>query len=75
MGKLKPWIFALHVCGKDWCMVKPMMGKYYRKENKLRGESKRNNDVYVPKWAQTLIDLYTSPLKYEVMYKMRGEAF
>jgi len=50
-------------------MVK--MEKYYRKENSLGRE--RINDVYVPKWAQKLIDLYTSPLKYEVMYGMRGD--
>ena len=46
------------------------MEKYYRKENSLGRE--RINDVYVPKWAQTLIDLYTSDLKYEMeseMYK------
>lgn len=47
------------------------MEKYYRKENSLGRE--RINDVYVPRWAQTLIDLYTSDLKYEVMDGMRGD--
>lgn len=40
------------------------MENYYQKE-KIEGD--RVNDVYVPKWAQTLIDLYTSGLKDEVM--------
>jgi len=47
------------------------MEKYYHKENRSKGE--RITDVYVPMWAQTLIDLYTSDLKYEVMYEMKGE--
>lgn len=47
------------------------MEKYYGKMGMLNRE--RINDVYVPRWAQTLIDLYTSPLKYEVMCEMRGE--
>ncbi len=44
------------------------MEKYYRKENSPGKE--RINDVYVPRWAQTLIDLYTSPLKYEILREM-----
>ncbi len=44
------------------------MGKYCQKENGLGRE--RISEVYVPKWAQTLIDLYTSPLKYEIRYEM-----
>lgn len=27
----------------------------------------KGKDVYVPFWAQTLIDLYTSDLRYEVL--------
>jgi len=53
-------------------MMKMKMEKYYQKENKLKKERSRINDVYIPRWAQTLIDLYTSPLKYEVMHEMRG---
>lgn len=33
-----------------------------------------DGDVYVPSWAQVLIDLYTSPLKYEVLEEMRRES-
>ena len=55
-------------------MMKMKMGKYYQKENKLKKERSRINNVYIPRWAQTLIDLYTSPLKYEFMYEMRGDA-
>ena len=47
------------------------MGKHYGNENMLDGE--RVSNVYVPRWAQTLIDLYASPLRYEVMYEMRGK--
>ena len=54
-------------------MMKMKMEKYYQKENKLKKERSRINAVYIPRWAQTLIDLYTSPLKYEVMYEMRGD--
>jgi hypothetical protein len=54
-------------------MMKMKMEKYYQKENKLKKERSRINDVYIPRWAQTLIDLYTSPLKYEVMHEMRGD--
>lgn len=46
------------------------MGKYYRNEDALG--RKRISDVYVPRWAQTLIDLYSSVLKYEALYEMRG---
>jgi hypothetical protein len=42
------------------------MEKYCQNESGM--ERKRIGDVYVPSWAQTLIDLYTSPLKYEVVY-------
>jgi len=45
---------------------------YYQKKNNLREKQPRINDVYIPNWARTLIDLYTSPLKYEVMYEMRA---
>jgi hypothetical protein len=47
------------------------MEKFYQKGNKLEEKHPRINDVYIPNWAQTLIDLYTSPLKYEVMREMR----
>ena len=50
------------------------MESYYQKKNNLREKQPRINDVYIPNWARTLIDLYTSPLKYEVMYEMRGDA-
>ena len=33
---------------------------------KYCGKEDRINVVNVPQWAQTLIDLYTSALKYEV---------
>ena len=49
------------------------MEKFYRKENRFEEKRPRINDVHIPNWAQTLIDLYTSPLKYEVMYEMRDE--
>ena len=45
------------------------MEKYYGKEDRLD----REKDVDVPRWAQTLIDLYTSALKYEVASEMRSE--
>ena len=44
------------------------MEEYSQKENRL--QQGRISDVYVPIWAQTLIDLYTSDLRYEVMYEM-----
>lgn len=46
------------------------MEKQYWKENTLQKESQYITDDYIPIWARTLIDLYISPLKYEVMYKM-----
>ena len=39
------------------------MSKYYQKENGMR-------KVYVPKWAQILIDLYTSGLEDETKYEI-----
>ena len=54
-------------------MIKVKMESYYQKENDLREKYPKINDVYIPNWARTLIDLYTSPLKYEVLYGMRGD--
>lgn len=49
------------------------MEEYPQKENRLqRG---RISDVYVPIWAQTLINLYTSDLRHEVMQEMRSKYF
>lgn len=46
------------------------MESYYEKENNLRKKHPRFNDAYIPNWVKTLIELYTSPLKYEVKYGM-----
>jgi len=35
------------------------------------GEKDRDGYVYVPVWAQTLIDLYTSDLRYEILDEMK----
>ncbi len=47
------------------------MDEFHEEENRL-GKG-RINEVYVPRWAQTLIDLYISPLKDEVLREMRGK--
>lgn len=44
------------------------MDEYFQSGSESGGE------VYVPRWAQVLIDLYTSPLKYEVLEEMRRES-
>lgn len=44
------------------------MESYYQKENPSREKHPKTKDIYIPDWARTLIDLYTSSLKYEVMY-------
>lgn len=48
---------------------------YYQKEDRLKKEIPSPNNAYVPNWARTLIELYKSPLKYEVMYEMREYEF
>ena len=45
------------------------MEKYY-----LHNESNKRGCDYIPNWARILIDLYKSPLKYEVMYEMKYES-
>ena len=47
------------------------MENQYWKENILQKNGEYLTDVYIPNWAKTLIDLYTSPLKYEVMHEMK----
>ena len=49
------------------------MERLHQKANRLKKE--RISEVYVPKWAQTLIDLYTSPLKYEILGEMKTKEF
>lgn len=46
------------------------MEKYYLREDVRAVE--RVSDVYVPGWAKVLIDLYTSPLRYEVLHGVKG---
>ena len=46
------------------------MKNYYQEDNRF--DQVKNQDVYVPIWAKTLIDLYNSGLRYEVMYETRG---
>ena len=48
------------------------MEKDFQKKKQLKEEPPRINDVYIPNWARTLIELYKSPLKYEVMDEMRA---
>lgn len=47
------------------------MREYFQPVSEPGGDG--DSDVYVPKWAQVLIDLYTSPLKYEVLEEMGRE--
>jgi hypothetical protein len=41
----------------------------------INGVEDRDADAYVPIWAQTLIDLYTSNLKYEVLDEMKRNSW
>lgn len=47
------------------------MEEYFQPGRESRVDEQRY--VYVPRWAQALIDLYTSPLKYEVQEDIRKE--
>ncbi|MBT6690437.1 hypothetical protein HN903_02460 [archaeon] len=44
-----------------------------KESHRTKGGFEMNKDVYVPIWAQTLIDLYTSPLKDEVLREMKKD--
>jgi hypothetical protein len=61
---------AHFVGGSGWSLMIEKMEDILNKEYWKYGE-RRRDDIYTPKWAQMLIGLYTSPMKYEVMYKMR----
>ena len=55
-------------------MVKKTLKNIVAKESHRKHNSQeepQKNEVYVPTWAQTLIDLYTSPLKDEVLREMQ----
>ena len=36
------------------------------KENTFKEECQKNTNLLIPEWAKTLIELYTSPLKYRL---------
>jgi hypothetical protein len=52
-----------------------MMEGYYLKKDDLEIERHRRNYHHIPNWARTLIELYKSPLKYEVMYEREKEQY
>ena len=43
-------------------------------KNYLQNGSNSENYHHIPDWAKALIELYKSPLKYEVMYEMEYES-
>ncbi len=47
------------------------MENYYQTENRLKRECPKDVDLYIPQWVKMLVELYTSPLKYEVKYGLR----
>ena len=42
----------------------------YQNNSQFGEEYLRNIDLHIPEWAKTLVDLYTSPLKYKIKYEL-----
>lgn len=51
--------------------ISEKMETYYQKENQLNEEYSRTLISEIPLWAKTLIELYSSPLKYEIQYQLK----
>jgi hypothetical protein len=46
-----------------------METEYQEKEKILKEEYRINLNLHIPQWARTLVELYTSPLKYKIKYE------
>ena len=55
----------------DYNAEGPEIEAYYQKENQLNEEYSVNLVSDIPQWAETLIELYSSPLKYEIKYQLK----
>lgn len=64
MGKSKQLIFALIVFGLNYMTM--IENTYYQKEKYLN-----NFNSHIPEWAKMLVELYTSPLKYKMIYDLK----
>ncbi len=46
------------------------MENYYRGRDQFEDENLQDLKMQIPQWAKTLVELYTSPLKYQLKYEL-----
>jgi len=49
-----------------------MENNYYQKKNTLKEEYLNNLNSQIPEWAKKLVELYTSPMKYQMDYELKN---